>query len=63
VIPEPQNPVSGLAEKLSPALIRIRLIGVLRSVELDDEFGLLAAEVCEKRSDCKLTAEFESLEL
>ncbi len=63
VVPEPQNPVAGVADKLGPALVLVRLISVLRSIDLDYEFGLLTKEVRKKRPDWILPTELESLEL
>ncbi len=50
-------------QKLGSALVRVQLVSVLRTVELDNEPRFQAKEICEKWSDWILPAELESQEL
>jgi len=63
MIPEPQHCISRIAQKFTTALVIVRLISVLGSIEFDYELGLLTNEVGKKWADRKLTTELKSLEL
>jgi hypothetical protein len=59
VVPEPQHPVAGRAQKLGPNFVAIRLIGVLRTIQFNNELGFLTKEVREIWPNRMLAAELE----
>jgi len=63
VIPKPQYLVSRTTQKLTSTFVPIRLIGVLRAINLDDQLRFEANEVREKAPYGKLPSELKSLHL
>ena len=63
VVPEPQHLVSCRAQNLGSKFILNRLIGVLRTIQFNNEFGFLAEEVCEILSNRMLAAKLEAAKL
>jgi hypothetical protein len=57
VIPESQHGVTMLGEDRGPACISCRVGGVLSTIDLDDEFELVASKIGEVRPDANLPAE------
>ncbi|HZC47018.1 MAG TPA: hypothetical protein VE243_11120 [Candidatus Acidoferrum sp.] len=63
MVPESQHRVSLADKKRSAPFVAVGFVGVLRTVDLDNQPRFQAEEVCEKRSDRLLSAEPESFEL
>jgi len=62
-VPEPQDLVSRIAQKLSSTFVARQFVCVLGTIDLDDQLCLWAKEIREKWADGMLTAELESFEL
>jgi hypothetical protein len=63
MIPDPNQGVTSAPDKLCSAIILIQLVGVLRTVELDNKLRLETKEVSDEWSDWMLPTELESLKL
>jgi hypothetical protein len=63
MVPESQNVVSRVAQKIGSALVVGQFVGVLRTIYFDNEPRLRAEEIDEEWTDGMLTAELESIEL
>jgi hypothetical protein len=63
VVPEAQHPKTTRSEKHVSTGIVVRLLGMLASVQLDDDGSLKAREVADIGSDRMLSAEFEACQL
>ena len=63
VVPEPHYLVSRGTQNLGSKFVSIRLIGVLRTIEFNNDFGFLTKEVCEIWSHRMLAAKLEAREL
>jgi hypothetical protein len=63
MVPKSQQLVSCVAQKLSAILVCDQFVGVLRTVDLNNQPCLWAKEIHEEWTDGVLTAELESIEL
>jgi len=63
VVPKAQHPKTTRSEKGVPTHVVVGLLGMLTSVQLDDDGSLKASEVANIRPDRMLPAEFESCQL
>jgi hypothetical protein len=63
IVPEPQHRVSQTTEELASTFVTIRLIRMLRSIELNVQLRLKTNEVRKKGSDRMLPAKLKSLHL
>jgi hypothetical protein len=63
IVPEAQYPKTARSEKCVPTHVVVGLLGVLTSVQLDDDGSLEASEVADIGLDRMLSAEFESGQL
>ena len=63
VVPEAQHSKTTRSEKCVPTHVVVGLLGMLTSIQLDDDGSLKASEVADIRSDRMLSAEFESCQL
>jgi len=63
VIPDSKYAVSRITDKLRSTFVFVRLVCVVRAIELDNKLCFETEEVCDEWSDRVLAAEFESFEL
>jgi len=63
MIPKPKHCVSRIAEKLTSPCIAIRLVGMLRTINFNDQLRFEANEISNKGPDSILPSELKSLHL
>jgi len=63
VVPKAQHPKTMRSEKCIPTHVVVGLLGMLTSIQLDDDGSLKASEVANIRSDRMLSAKLESCQL
>jgi len=63
VIPEPQNSIASLGEKVSPPLIRLNLIGMMSAIQLNDQLRIRAKEVHDVAPNGLLPTKFNAIHL
>ena len=63
VVPEPENPITGFIQKLSPPLISLNLISMMCAIEFDYQSVLRAEEVHDVTPDWLLATELKAIHL
>jgi len=61
VVPEPENPITGFIQKLSPPLISLNLISMMCAIEFDYQSVFRTKEVHNVTPDGLLAAELETV--